>query len=605
MPHTNHEVSIMKRKNCLHHLMLVVFAVGLGLSFWYSSAWLHLCYGLALFLFGMQCIEEGLHSTAGGTLEKLMTKSTATPAKGFLFGVGSTFILQSSTLVSLLTIAFLGTGMITLAGGIAIIFGTNLGATTGIWLLALAGQSVSLSPVAIPMLVFGILLGFFGGQPKAVGRILVGVALIFMGIDAIKSGFGAFGGQLDFASLNFSPTLEVLTFAGIGFLLTCVLQSSHATLILTLTALASTQITIPQAFAIAVGSNLGSSATTAIMGMISSERAGQRLALAHLIFNGVTAILTFVLWMPMTTMVDAIAKLANFPPLIQLALFHTLFNVFGIAVFWRWQGNLANVLTKILPDKANTKLLPDGSQAVMPRHLDPNALMSADIALRAVSQEIRHLASLSMEVMSHAVFVPSDDIYKKDESPTAPTPPFEPNVQTLYEWQIKPLYGEILDFVSKMDVDETDTRQDELTAIHLVAFTLLGMVKDAKHLQKNMAKFLAVDVNNDKKDGDINDIGKEYRYLREHLFVSLQALAKAGEMKLGSQKWVMHIDMLIRHADGLDDMRGQVFACLRDGVLDGEQASSLMNDISYVKRIEDGVLELLMGAGEMFCCQAR
>ena len=208
---------------------------------------------------------------------------------------------------------------------------------------------MSLSPVAIPMLVFGILLGFFGGQPKAVGRILVGVALIFMGIDAIKSGFGAFGGQLDFASLNFSPTLEVLTFAGIGFLLTCVLQSSHATLILTLTALASTQITIPQAFAIAVGSNLGSSATTAIMGMISSERAGQRLALAHLIFNGVTALLTFVLWMPMTTIVDAIAELANFPPLIQLALFHTLFNVFGIAVFWRWQGNLANRPLSKLP----------------------------------------------------------------------------------------------------------------------------------------------------------------------------------------------------------------------------------------------------------------
>ncbi len=124
----------MKRsQKHLTHLLLVMLASMLGLSFWYSLAWLELCYGLALFLFGMQCIEEGLHSTAGGTLERLMTKSTATPAKGFLFGVGSTFVLQSSTLVSLLTIAFLGTGMITLAGGIAIILGTNLGATTGIW----------------------------------------------------------------------------------------------------------------------------------------------------------------------------------------------------------------------------------------------------------------------------------------------------------------------------------------------------------------------------------------------------------------------------------------------------------------------------------------
>lgn len=589
-------MSFSNPKKSFYYLIFVIAALALAGSFWYSSAWLQLCYGLALFLFGMQCIEEGLHSAAGGTLERLMTKSTATPIKSFLFGVGSTFVLQSSTLVSLLTIAFLGTGMITLAGGIAIIFGTNLGATTGIWLLALAGQSVSLSPVAIPMLVFGILIGFFGGQTKAIGRILVGVALIFMGIDAIKSGFGAFGGQLDFASLDFSPTLEVLTFAGIGFLLTCVLQSSHATLILTLTALASGQITITQAFAVAVGSNIGSSATTAIMGMISSERAGQRLALVHLFFNGVTALLTFVLWVPMTVIVDSISQWANFSVLIQLALFHTLFNVFGVVVFWRGQRQLAQFLTKILPDKPNTKLLPDGSEAVMPRHLDPNALMSVDIALRALSKEIHHLANLSMEVMCHAIYVSNDDFYQYNTKPALPTPPLESNVQTLYEWQIKPLYGEILDFVSKMDVDESDTRQDELTVVHLVAFTLLGMVKDAKHLQKNMANFLAADENNDA----ILNISREYQRLREHLLVSLQAILKARQITPNTAEWTEHITNTTHHAESLEELRHQVFDRLRQERFDAEHASSLMNDISYVIRIEQGVVELLVGAGELF-----
>ncbi len=457
------------------------------------------------------------------------------------------------------------------------------------------------------MLVFGILIGFFGGQQKAIGRILVGVALIFMGIDAIKSGFGGFGSQLDFASLEFGPTLEVLTFAGIGFLLTCVLQSSHATLILTLTALASNQITIVQAFAIAVGSNIGSSATTAIMGMISSERAGQRLALAHLIFNGITALLTFILWVPITILVDAIVKFANFSPLIGLALFHTLFNVLGVAIFWRWQGQLANVLTRLLPDKVNTKFLPDGSQAVMPRYLDPNALMSADIALRAVSKEVHHLASLSTEVMCHAIFVSNDDFYQKAKHEPHkiawPKPPFEPNIQTLYEWQIKPLYGEILDFVSKMDVDEADSRQDELTAIHLVAFTLLGMVKDAKHLQKNMARFLAMPV--DGHPVGSTDIAVEYRYLREHLFVSLQGLVQAQSLALNSAKWTEHIQTLTHHSENLEELRQQVFNRLREGVLDSEQASSLMNDINYVKRIEQGVLELLTGAGEFFAYQTN
>ncbi|MDO4896688.1 MAG: Na/Pi symporter [Moraxella sp.] len=558
----------------------MLFATALGVSFWASSAWLQLCYGLALFLFGMQCIEEGLHSTAGGTLERLMTKSTATPFKGFLFGAGSTFILQSNTLVSLLTIAFLSTGMITLAGGIAIIFGTNLGATTGIWLLALVGQSVSLSPVAIPMLVFGILIGFFGGQTKAIGRILVGVALIFMGIDAIKNGFGAFGGQLDFVSLNFSPTLEVLTFAGIGFVLTCILQSSHATLILTLTALASGQITLEQSFAIAVGSNLGSSATTALMGAIGSDRSGQRLALAHLVFNGVTALICFVLWLPMTVIVQVVAELADFSPLIQLALFHTLFNMLGVAVFWRWQGVLANALTKILPDKPTTKLLPDGSQAVMPRHLDPNALLSSDVAMRAVVKEIRHLTTLSIEVVCHAVFIKNDNLYQNRTSLDEPVAPFESNIQALYEWQIKPLYGEILDFTSKMDIDEADSRQDELTAVHLVAFSLLGMVKDAKHLQKNMIHFLA--------DKD-NPAHYEYMALREHLFYTLKHFDTAQP----SDEW------LEKHIDELEQMRQDILHRLGLDELDNAQVSSIMNDINYVRRIEQGALEILVGAGEM------
>lgn len=571
-------------KKYLNHLLVLVLAIGLGVSFWSSKAWLELCYGLALFLFGMQCIEEGLHSTAGGTLERLMSKSTATPFKGFLFGVGSTFILQSSTLVSLLTIAFLGTGLIGLAGGIAIIFGTNLGATTGIWLLALAGQSVSLSPVAVPLLVFGILIGFFGGHTKAIGRILVGVALIFMGIDAIKSGFGGFGGQVDFASLNVNSSLEVLIFVGVGFLLTCVLQSSHATLILTLTALASGQITLVQSFAIAVGSNLGSSATTALMGMIGSKRTGQRLALAHFIFNGVTACLTLVLWQPMTWVVMTVADRVDLSPLIQLALFHTLFNVLGVVIFWWWQDKLADALTKFLPDNPTTKLLPDGSQAVMPRYLDANALMSADIAMRALVKEVHHLMTLSMEVICHAIFVKNDALYHQSDEVGEPVEPFETNVQTLYEWQIKPLYSEILDFVSKMDIDdEDDSRQEELTAVHLLAFALLGMVKDAKHLQKNMAHFLA------DKDSPAYD---EYLALRTHLFVVLRRFAPQNRNSL-SATW------LDEHLQTLELTRQNVLHRLRLDELDSTEASSIMNDINYVLRMEQSVLEILTGAGEI------
>src|SRR5690606_32926383 len=127
----------------------------------------------------------------GGRLKQLIARSTGTPVRGLLFGMGGTVMLQSSTLVSLLTIAFISSGLVGLAGGLAIIFGANLGATSGIWLLALAGQGFSLSPVALPLVVFGVLAGFTGPRGRAAGRVVLGVAFVFLGIDQVKAGFEA------------------------------------------------------------------------------------------------------------------------------------------------------------------------------------------------------------------------------------------------------------------------------------------------------------------------------------------------------------------------------------------------------------------------------
>ena len=156
---------------------LVVWVIALALltlSFWLSDGWLALCAGLALFLFGMQCLEDGLRDLPGGQLERLLTLSTATPFKSLMFGVTATMLVQSSSLVSLLTIAFISTGLIKLAAGISILFGANLGTTSGIWLLALAGQNVSIGPLALPLLVFGVVGSFAGARGRAVGRVVLG-----------------------------------------------------------------------------------------------------------------------------------------------------------------------------------------------------------------------------------------------------------------------------------------------------------------------------------------------------------------------------------------------------------------------------------------------
>lgn len=575
------------RKKASQYVLAILLVSGLAASFLYSPPWMQLCYGLALFLLGMQCIEEGLHNVAGGKLAKWMEKSTATPLKGALFGMGATFVLQSSTLVSLLTIAFLSTGMIQLAGGIAIILGTNLGSTSGIWLLALAGQSVSLSPAAIPMLVFGIVIGFFNSKTKAIGRVLVGIALIFLGVDAIKEGFQVFGADMDFDKSQIGGMVEPLIFFVVGLLLTVVLQSSHATLILTLAALAGGQVSLMQAFAIAVGSNVGSSATTALVGMLGSDRNGQRLALAHVVFNLVTAALCLLLWWPLTRLVLLPGEWWGMSPLLQLAMFHTLFNLLGVAVFWKLQGRFAALLQRWLPDKAEEEvLLPENQAILAPRYLHENMLRADDTALVAIEKEVYHLGRASIEAMCHAIYVPNEAFYRddSDEGKTlpAPTAPLELDATQVYERQIKPLYSAILDFAGKIDLEEK-SQQEQLNRAFAATWQMVEMVKESKHLQKNMQRYLT---------GGGSAAERDYLRLRRHVFKTLRLFRRIGGMEAEAERNDL-MQQLNVHTETLETFRGRVMVKLKNEELNGWQTSSLLNDINYARRIGRGALEIL------------
>lgn len=571
----------------MKRLLAVALLPALAWSFWYSASWLQLCYGLSLFLFGMQCIEEGLQSTAGGTLERLMARSTATPLRGMVFGIFATFLLQSSTLVSLLTMAFLSTGLIALPGGIAVLLGTNLGATSGIWLLAWAGQSVSLGPAAIPMLVFGILAGFFKGRGRPLGRILVGIALIFLGIDAIKHGFQAVG-SVDLAALKIGGVLEIAMFCLAGLLLTIVLQSSHATLILTLAALAAGQITLMQSFAIAIGSNVGSSVSTAFVGMLGSERSGQRLALAHLLFNVVTALLSLALWWPLTRLVLHIGQITEMGNLLQLALFHSLFNLLGLIVFWPWQKQLAVRLFRWLPSRGTQELL-EGDTPIKPRFLSDNVLRASDTAQQAVLQEVRHLGAVCLEVMARVIYIPvaalnREYTQEKDPVPDLPSLPLPLDAQHLYDVQIKPLYSAILDFTSKMEIG-SDEQQSLLANAHMASFQLVEIVKHGKHLQKNMQQNL-------QRPDDVTY--PDYLRLRKHVFRTLRRFRRLALLPAEEESaWQEGLAALEEHIARLEVFRGRIMVKLRNDELDGWQTSSLMNDSNYARRIGQGLVDLL------------
>lgn len=587
----------------LRAVMLLLVVAGLIVSFWFSQGWLQLCAGLAIFLFGMQCLEEGLRQLAGSKLEEILGRSTSTPFKSLLFGVGGTLLLQSSTLVSLLTIAFISTGLIQLAGGIAILFGANLGATSGIWLLAMAGQNLSLSPLALPLLVFGVLAGFFGPKSKAAGRIVLGIAFIFLGIDQIKEGFASFGDGLDMTAYHESGLRGALLFTAIGMAVTVVLQSSHATLMLTLAALASGQLELGQSLAIAIGSNIGSSVTTAFVGSLGGNRSGQRLALAHALFNITTGVIAFILLGPLTWLVQALAEPLGLGgnSLIQLAMFHTLFNAMGVALFWPLQAHLAQWLIRWLPERVEpsvliTELLPEQMaepELTRARYLNERALDSVDAASGAVVQELGHLGRLSLEVICHALYLPVDQLarVRGDEHLLQAKPAhggFE--ADHLYRVHIKGVYGDLLSFMGRMELPMDEAHQQFWVSCQLAALQLVDAVKDAKHLQKNLGHYL---------DAPPSAVRDAYVELRRHLLATLHEVRELARTDLPEEAWQSRLRWLDEQAANFDAaFRQRLFAQVREGRLDGLQTSSLMNDLGYASRIFQSLRNVLMLGSE-------
>ena len=585
---------------------LWLLAAALAVSFWFSPMWSQLAGGLALFLFGMQCLDEGLHLLAGSELERLLGRVTDRAWKSLGFGVLATVLVQSSTLVSLLTIAFHSTGLIGLAAGLCIVFGANLGTTSGVWLLALAGQSASLGSLALPLAVFGILLGFNGPRSRGAGRVLLGICFLFLGIDLMKGGFGAATAWLDPAQVEVGGLAGALLFAAVGLLVTALVQSSHASLMLTLTALAGGQIGLEQAFAVAVGANVGST-LTAVLGALGGNRAGMRLALAHVLFNAVTALLALPLLGTLAGLTAALAGRFGFAgyAVFELALFHTLFNGLGLLLFLPWHRRLAAWLERRLPDLAEPRVLiaeVGAGQAAPPRpltrarYLDDSALGSAEAAVQAVARELQHLARLSLEVICHALYLPVDQLRSAqvDEAllqASAQSAGHALDAEQLYQRHIKGVYADLLSYMGRLEVSLDAAHSQAWMASQVVALQLVDAVKDAKHLQKNLGRLLT--------NGE-PEVSAAYAELRRHLLWVLREMRAISLLELPAEALRARLEFFDGQAAAFDAaFRERLFAAVREQRLDGLRASSLMNDLGYASRIGQSLRNvLLLGLGD-------
>ncbi len=411
-------------------------------GFWLSPDFQQIAAGVAIFLFGMLMLEDGFKLFNGGYLERLLERATRSTGRSLLFGILSTSIMQSSSLVSIITISFLSAGLISLIGGVGIIFGANIGTTTGAWLVAGFGLKVNIGAYAMPMIAVSIVLVFQKARYlRGAGYALAGLGFLFLGIHFMKLGFESFKDQIDLTQFAMTGFAGLVVYTLIGATATVVMQSSHATMVLIITALAAGQISYENALALAIGANIGTT-ITAILGSLSANFQGKRLALAHLIFNVATAAVALIFISPIRMSVDWVSAgvgIGDTDYALKLAVFHTIFNTIGVVLMLPMLRRLIRFLERKIVEPV---------QDISKPHFLPDAVdefpQTIEAALR---KEVKHLYDNSVELIAHGLNLSRTAIFDtKDIAATvqASRTPADFNIDQRYEARVKTLHAAIV-----------------------------------------------------------------------------------------------------------------------------------------------------------------
>ncbi len=358
--------------------------------------------GVGLFLLGMTMMSDGLRLAAGPSLERILRAATRTRWHGLGSGVLVTSLVQSSSAVTVATIGFVNVGLLSLGGALWVLFGANVGTTMTGWIVALVGLKFKVEALAMPLVGLGVALQLSGAGKRrgAVGGALAGFGLLFMGIALLQQAFGGLAAQVELPSGT--GMLSVLTQMLVGVLMTVLMQSSSAAMTVVLTAAQGGLLTPEGAAAVAIGANIGTT-TTALLATLGATANAKRAAVAHVMFNVVTAVVALALLPWMLAATRAAGAWLNLPPdpATQLALFHTCFNLLGVALMWPVVGKLSAWLNTLFQGR-------EGGAGV-PQFIDHTLVRVPALATEALGRELQRLGHLAEDLLRQAAHGASDD----------------------------------------------------------------------------------------------------------------------------------------------------------------------------------------------------
>jgi phosphate:Na+ symporter len=353
--------------------------------------------GLALFLLAMLMMTEGLKTFAGGALKQLLGQWTSTPLRGVFSGMLVTGVVQSSSAVTVATIGFVNAGVLTLRQALGVIFGTNVGTTMTGWLVSVVGFGFKIESFALPILAIGVAvrLSAPGKRHQGLGQALAGFGLFFLGLAILKDAFGGLAATYG-TSLAGAEGGNWPTFLLVGFVATLLTQSSSAAIAIILTAAAGGMVGIEAAAAAVIGANIGTTSTAALA-VIKATPSAKRLALGHITFNVITGVVAWLLLPALLWLVAALAHRLGTEgrPAMSLALFHTVFNVLGVAIMLPFATRLATLLERLFRSAEE--------DLGRPQHLDATLVSTPELAASALREELLRLRSLVNGIVQTAI----------------------------------------------------------------------------------------------------------------------------------------------------------------------------------------------------------
>lgn len=340
--------------------------------------------GLGIFLFGMFMMEESIKRLSGRSFKTLIRRYTGTRFKGLITGIASTAILQSSSAVSLMVLAFVGAGLMTLVNAIAVIMGAMIGTTFTAWIVAVFGFKFKIDAFAMPLIgIGGLGLIFLSRSPRYVNisNLLAAFGFLFLGLDFMKGSVEDLAANIDLSAL---PALGQWVYVLAGIVLTAVMQSSSATIAVILTTLFSGIIDFRQGAAMVIGANVGTTVTI-LLGAIGGVPVKKQAAVSSLIFNLGAALVAVPLLPLLSWMVQDVFKLAD-NAVLGIAAFHTQFNILGVLIFFPLIRTLAGGLERLFPEK----------KTVLARFILNTPAQVPEAAIPALRKEVLHQLAVSV-----------------------------------------------------------------------------------------------------------------------------------------------------------------------------------------------------------------